>query len=59
VYDAGTNTTDTDSAVQALFTEVQSVGEYFIIPASELQDFADGTASTEVISNAPNNAECT
>ena len=57
VYDAGSNTTDTDSAVQALFTEVQSVGEYFIIPASELADFASGSASTEVISNAPNNAE--
>ena len=57
VYDAGTNTTDTDSAVQALFTEVQSVGEYFIIPSSELADFASGSASTEVISNAPNNAE--
>ena len=57
VYDAGTNTTDTDSAVQALFTEVQSVGEYFIIPASELADFASGSASVETISNAPNNAE--
>jgi hypothetical protein len=57
VYDAGTNTTDTDSAVQALFSEVQSVGEYFIIPAAELADFASGSASTEVISNAPNNAE--
>ena len=57
VYDAGTNTTDTDSAVQALFTEVQSVGEYFIIPATELADFASGSASTEVITNAPNNAE--
>jgi len=57
VYDAGTNTTDTDSAVQALFTEVQSVGEYFIIPASELADFASGTASVETISNAPSNAE--
>ena len=57
VYDAGSNTTDTDSAVQALFTEVQSVGEYFIIPSSELADFASGSASTEVISNAPNNAE--
>ena len=57
VYDAGTNTTDTDSAVQALFTEVQSVGEYFIIPAAELADFASGSASVETISNAPNNAE--
>lgn len=57
VYDANGNTTDTDSAVQALFTEVQSVGEYFIIPASELADFADGSASVEDISNAPNNAE--
>ena len=36
--------------------EVQSIGEYFIIPASELADFASGTASTEVISNAPANA---
>ena len=36
--------------------EVQSIGQFFVIPASELQDFADGTASTEVISNAPANA---
>ena len=36
--------------------EVQSIGEYFIIPATELADFASGTASTEVISNAPANA---
>ena len=39
------------------WTEVQSVGEYFIIPAAELADFADGSASVETISNAPNNAE--
>jgi len=38
------------------WTEVQSIGEYFIIPASELADFASGSASTEVISNAPANA---
>ena len=36
--------------------EVQSIGQYFIIPAAELADFASGTASTEVISNAPANA---
>ena len=36
--------------------EVQSVGEFFIIPSSELADFASGSASTEVISNAPANA---
>ena len=39
------------------WTEVQSVGEYFIIPASELADFASGSASVETISNAPANAE--
>ena len=39
------------------WAEVQSIGEYFIIPASELADFASGSASTEVISNAPANAE--
>ena len=38
------------------WSEVQSIGEYFIIPASELADFASGSASTEVISNAPANA---
>lgn len=38
------------------WAEVQSIGEYFIIPASELADFASGSASTEVISNAPANA---
>ena len=37
--------------------EVQSIGEYFIIPSSELADFASGSASTEVISNAPASAE--
>jgi hypothetical protein len=37
--------------------EVQSIGEYFIIPSSELADFASGSASTEVISNAPSSAE--
>ena len=36
--------------------ETQSIGQYFIIPAAELADFASGTASTEVISNAPANA---
>jgi hypothetical protein len=39
------------------WAEVQSIGQYFIIPASELADFASGSASTEVISNAPANAE--
>ena len=39
------------------WAEVQSIGEYFIIPATELADFASGSASTEVISNAPANAE--
>ena len=38
------------------WAEVQSIGEYFIIPATELADFASGSASTEVISNAPANA---
>ena len=39
------------------WAEVQSIGEYFIIPASELADFASGSASVETISNAPANAE--
>jgi len=39
------------------WSEVQSVGEYFIIPAAELADFASGSASVETISNAPSNAE--
>ena len=36
--------------------EVQSIGQFFVIPDSELADFASGSASTEVISNAPANA---
>ena len=36
--------------------EVQSIGQFFVIPDSELADFASGSASTEVITNAPANA---
>ena len=54
-YNTGSNTMLVYDG--SAWTEVQSVGEYFIIPASELADFASGSASVETISNAPSNAE--
>jgi len=54
-YNTGSNTMLVYDG--SAWTEVQSVGEYFIIPAAELVDFASGSASVETISNAPNNAE--
>ena len=54
-YNTGSNTMLVYDG--SAWTEVQSVGEYFIIPAAELADFASGSASVETISNAPSNAE--
>ena len=45
------------NGLNTAWEEVQSIGQFFIIPAAELADFASGTASTEVISNAPTSAE--
>ena len=45
------------NGLNTAWEEVQSIGQFFLIPAAELADFASGTASTEVISNAPTSAE--
>ena len=57
VYDGDTETADTDAAVQARWEEVQSIGNFKIIPAAELADFASGSASVETITDAPTSAE--
>ena len=57
VYDGDTGTADNDAAVQARWEEVQSIGNFKIIPATELADFADGSASVETITDAPTSAE--
>ena len=57
VYDGDSGTADNDAAVQARWEEVQSIGNFKIIPAAELQDFADGSASVETITDAPTSAE--
>ena len=57
VYDANGNTTDTDAAVQALFTEVQSVGEYFIVPAGDFPTWNGTIEDITLSSNSPANAE--
>ena len=45
------------NGVTSAWEEVQSIGQFFEIPASELADFAAGTAATEIISNAPTTAQ--
>ena len=45
------------NGLNTAWEEVQSIGQFFLIPPAELQDFADGTASVETISNAPTSAE--
>ena len=57
VYDGDAGTADNDAAVQARWEEVQSIGNFKIIPASELADFASGSASVETITDAPTSAE--
>ena len=57
VYDGDSGTADNDAAVQARWEEVQSIGNFKIIPASELADFASGSASVETITDAPTSAE--
>ena len=57
VYDAGNNTTDTDQAVEQLFTEVQSVGEFFIIPANTFPNWDGQINDITNVANIPNNAE--
>ena len=57
VYDGDSGTANNDAAVQARWEEVQSIGNFKIIPASELADFASGSASVETITDAPTSAE--
>ena len=45
------------NGLNSAWEEVQSIGQFFEIPASELADFASGTAATEIISNAPTSAQ--
>ena len=45
------------NGLTSAWEEVQSIGQFFEIPASELADFAAGTAATEIISNAPTTAQ--
>ena len=45
------------NGLNSAWEEVQSIGQFFEIPASELADFAAGTAATEIISNAPTTAQ--
>ena len=45
------------NGLNSAWEEVQSIGQFFEIPASELADFASGTAATEIISNAPTTAQ--
>ena len=45
------------NGLTSAWEEVQSIGQFFEIPSSELADFASGTAATEIISNAPTTAQ--
>ena len=45
------------NGLTSAWEEVQSIGQFFEIPASELADFAAGTSATEIISNAPTTAQ--
>ena len=61
VYDGDTGTANNDAAVQARWEEVQSIGNFKIIPAGEFDSFtgANSTAlaSTTNITDAPTSAE--
>ena len=56
-YNTGSNKMLVYNATNTAWEEVQSIGQFFEIPASELADFAAGTAATEVITNAPATAQ--
>ena len=45
------------NGLTSAWEEVQSIGQFFEIPASELADFAAGTSATEIITNAPTTAQ--
>ena len=56
-YNTGSNKMLVYNATNTAWEEVQSIGQFFEIPSSELADFASGTAATEVITNAPATAQ--
>ena len=56
-YNTGSNKMLVYNAANTTWEEVQSIGQFFEIPASELADFAAGTAATEIITNAPATAQ--
>ena len=49
VHNTGSNKMLVYNATNTAWEEVQSIGQFFEIPSSELADFAAGTAATEVI----------
>ena len=56
-FNTGSNKMLVYNATNTAWEEVQSIGQFFEIPASELADFAAGTSATEVITNAPATAQ--
>ena len=56
-YNTGSNKMLVYNATNTAWEEVQSIGQFFEIPSSELADFANGVAATEIISNAPATAQ--
>ena len=56
-YNTGSNKMLVYNATNTAWEEVQSIGQFFEIPSSELADFANGVAATEVITNAPATAQ--
>ena len=56
-FNTGSNKMLVYNATNTAWEEVQSIGQFFEIPSSELADFANGVAATETISNAPATAQ--
>ena len=56
-YNTGSNKMLVYNETNTAWEEVQSIGQFFEIPSSELADFAAGTAATEIITNAPATAQ--
>ena len=52
-YNTGNDTMFVRNGANNAWEQVQSIGNFFIIPDNELTDFANGSASVEQISNAP------
>ena len=56
-FNTGSNKMLVWNATNTAWEEVQSIGQFFEIPANELQVFANGTSNTTQISNAPASAQ--